>query len=93
YDIFTPMQLGQYVSTIANGGYRLRPHLVKEIRRGTTDPKKPGPVLTEMKPEVLNRVQIDPQWIKVVQEGMHLVTLPGGTASRTFKGLPFNVAA
>lgn len=93
YDIFTPMQLGQYVSTIANGGYRIRPHLVKEIRKGTTDPKKPGPVITEMKPDILNHVQIDSQWIKVVQEGMHMVTLPGGTASRTFAGLPFNVAA
>jgi cell division protein FtsI/penicillin-binding protein 2 len=93
YDLFTPMQLGQYVSTIANGGYRIRPHLVKEIRKGTTDLKKPGQTLTVMEPEFLNRVQIDPKWIKVVQEGMHLVTQPGGTASGTFRGLPFEVAA
>ncbi|MET3290410.1 UNVERIFIED_CONTAM: cell division protein FtsI/penicillin-binding protein 2 [Brevibacillus sp. OAP136] len=93
YDLFTPMQMGQYVSAIANGGYRIRPHLVKEIRKGTTDLKKPGQTLTIMETEVLNRVQIDPQWIKVVQEGMHMVTQPGGTASGTFRGLPFEVAA
>lgn len=93
YDLFTPMQLGQYVSTIANGGYRLRPHFVKEIRRGTNDPKQPGQTLTKIEPEVLNKVQIDPEWLKVVQEGMRMVTMPGGTASRTFVGLPFNVAA
>ncbi len=93
YDSFTPMQLGQYVSTIANGGYRIRPHFVKEIRKGTIDPKQPGQVLTVMEPEVLNRVQIDPQWIKVVQEGMRMVTMPGGTAYSSFHGLPFNVAA
>lgn len=93
YDSFTPMQMGQYVSTIANGGYRIRPHFVKEIRKGTIDPKQPGQVLTEVAPEVLNRPQIDPQWIKVVQEGMHMVTLPGGTAYSSFHGLPYNVAA
>jgi len=93
YDLFTPMQLGQYVSTIANGGYRLRPHFVKEIRRGTNDPKKPGQTLMKVEPEVLNKIQIDPEWIKVAQEGMRMVTMPGGTASRTFAGLPFNVAA
>lgn len=93
YDLFTPMQLGQYVSTIANGGYRIRPHLVKEIRKGTTDLKKPGQTLSVMETEVLNRVQIDPKLIKVAQEGMHLVTKQGGTASSTFRGLPFEVAA
>ncbi|KQL48809.1 penicillin-binding protein [Brevibacillus choshinensis] len=93
YDLFTPMQIAQYVSTIANGGYRIRPHLVKEIRRGTTDPKNPGQTLTLIEPQVLNRVNIDPKYIQVVREGMHLVTQPGGTVSRAFKGLPYNVAA
>ena len=93
YDNFTPMQLAQYVSTIANGGYRLRPHLVKEIRKGTTDPNQPGPVLTTIKPEVLNRIDIDPRWLKVAQEGMRMVTQPGGTAYYSFRGLPFTVAA
>lgn len=93
YDQYTPMQLGQYVSTIANGGYRIRPHFVKEIREGSNDPKKPGKTLTQFQPEVLNKIDIDPQWLKVVQEGMHMVTQPGGTASRTFAGLPFQVAA
>ncbi|USG64132.1 penicillin-binding transpeptidase domain-containing protein [Brevibacillus ruminantium] len=93
YDSYTPMQLGQYVSTIANGGYRMRPHLVKEIRSGTTDPKQAGKTLSVIEPQVLNRVDIDPKYIKVVQEGMRLVTQPGGTASRMFTGLPFTVAA
>ncbi|MFY0543449.1 peptidoglycan D,D-transpeptidase FtsI family protein [Brevibacillus sp. H7] len=93
YDLFTPIQIGQYISTIANGGYRIRPHLVKEIRRGSTDPKKPGQTLTVIEPEVLNRVDIDPKWIQVVKEGMRMVTQPGGTAVRAFQGLPFTVAA
>ncbi|WP_421616884.1 peptidoglycan D,D-transpeptidase FtsI family protein [Brevibacillus sp. TJ4] len=93
YDLFTPIQIGQYVSTIANGGYRVRPHLVKEIRRGTTNPQEPGQTLTVIEPQVLNRVTIDPKHIKVIQEGMYRVTQPGGTASRDFANLPFKVAA
>lgn len=93
YDLFTPIQIAQYVSTIANGGYRVRPHLVNEIRRGTTDPKQPGQTLTVIEPEVLNRVNVNPKYIQVVKEGMLAVTKPGGTAASTFKGLPFNVGA
>lgn len=93
YDIFTPIQLGQYVSTIANGGYRLRPHLVREIRSGNTDPLQSGKTLSVIEPEVLNRIDIDPKHLKVIQEGMRMVTQMGGTAYRTFSGLPFSVAA
>src|SRR5699024_5452810 len=32
YDTFTTLQLAQYVSTIANDGYRVRPHFLKEVR-------------------------------------------------------------
>ncbi|MGZ0052718.1 peptidoglycan D,D-transpeptidase FtsI family protein [Brevibacillus gelatini] len=92
YDLFTPMQIGQYVSAIANGGYRVRPHLVKEIRKGTTDPKQKGQTLAQIEPQVLNRVNIDPKYIQVVKEGMRMVTQPGGTVQR-FNGLPFTVAA
>ncbi|MBM7616638.1 cell division protein FtsI/penicillin-binding protein 2 [Weissella uvarum] len=31
YDTYTTMQLAQYVSTIANGGYRIQPHVVDTI--------------------------------------------------------------
>ncbi|KZE46834.1 penicillin-binding protein [Brevibacillus parabrevis] len=92
YDLFTPIQIGQYVSTIANGGYRVRPHLVKEIRKGTTDPKQKGQTLAQIEPQVLNRVNVDPKYIQVVKEGMRMVTQPGGTVQR-FNGLPFAVAA
>src|SRR5699024_3498961 len=42
YDTYTTMQLAQYVSTIAGDGYRVQPHLVKEIR--SPDPEDMGPV-------------------------------------------------
>ncbi|WP_201346803.1 penicillin-binding transpeptidase domain-containing protein, partial [Lactobacillus nasalidis] len=33
YDAYTPIQLVQYVSTIANGGYRMQPYVVQSIGR------------------------------------------------------------
>ena len=35
YDTYTPLQLAQYMSTIANGGYRMKPQIVQEIREQT----------------------------------------------------------
>ena len=31
FDTYTPIQLAQYASTVANGGKRVQPHLVKAI--------------------------------------------------------------
>ncbi|OEF98349.1 penicillin-binding protein 2 [Desulfuribacillus alkaliarsenatis] len=83
----TAMQLAQYTSTIANGGERLAPYLVKEV----TDNR--GRTLLERDKDVLNVVDIDPQHIRVMQEGMLMVTMPGGTAYNTFLGFPESVAA
>jgi cell division protein FtsI/penicillin-binding protein 2 len=33
YDTYTPIQLSQYINTIANGGKRLKPFLLKEVKR------------------------------------------------------------
>lgn len=32
YDEYTVLQLAQYMSTIANGGYRMKPYVVSQIR-------------------------------------------------------------
>ncbi|MZP14476.1 penicillin-binding protein 2, partial [Staphylococcus pseudintermedius] len=37
YDTYSPLQLSQYVSTIANNGYRIQPHIGKEIHKATSD--------------------------------------------------------
>ncbi|WP_053083676.1 peptidoglycan D,D-transpeptidase FtsI family protein [Rubeoparvulum massiliense] len=94
YNSYTPLQLAQYVSTIANDGYRVQPHVVKEIREGTLDDHAPARILTTMEPKVLNRVDIDDQYIKYIQEGMLWVTSQeGGTAYHYFSDLPVQVAA
>jgi len=69
YDTYTPLQLAQYVSTVANGGYRVQPRVVKEIRDPGEAGEKLGPLAQEMKPKVLNKVDATQSEIKQVQEG------------------------
>jgi cell division protein FtsI/penicillin-binding protein 2 len=86
--------LAQYVSTIANGGYRLRPHVLKAIESGGQSQGQPGQILSVTPTEVLNRVNVDPEYIQIAREGMHMVAEnPRGTAYNTFNGLPVDVAA
>ena len=94
YDTYTPMQLAQYVSTIANGGYRMQPHIVKEIRDPVNNNDELGPVVEENSPTVLDRINMKDEWIKRVQTGFKKVAMePGGTAYSTFGGKPYTVAA
>ncbi|WP_203361988.1 penicillin-binding protein 2 [Bacillus sp. REN10] len=93
YDTYTPLQLAQYVSTIANGGYRMRPHIVKEIREPAKETNKIGPVVKEIQPEVLNRIDVTPNELERVQQGFHMVMSgPQGTANNQFRGLPYDPA-
>ncbi|OZI13091.1 penicillin-binding protein [Bacillaceae bacterium SAS-127] len=93
FDTYTPLQLAQYVSTIANGGYRMRPYIVKEIREPAKETNKIGPIVKENQPEVLNRLDATPNEIQSVQEGFRLVMSGSrGTARRYFAGAPYSPA-
>lgn len=93
YDTYTTMQLAQYVSTIANGGYRVQPHIVKEIREPMIENNELGPVVETIGPTILNHVDLEQEWIDRVQEGFRKVMQEaGGTAARNFKGKPYNPA-
>ncbi|MFE8703169.1 peptidoglycan D,D-transpeptidase FtsI family protein [Cytobacillus sp. FJAT-54145] len=90
YDTYTPMQLAQYVSTIANGGYRIQPRMVKEIRAPLMDNDKLGPVIEEIQPTILNRINLEDGWIENVHEGFRQVMQhPEGTAYRKFGNAPY----
>src|SRR5699024_10044375 len=69
YDTYTPLQLAQYVSTIANDGYRTRPHFVKEIRDPIQSLTELGPVYKSTDTNYMNRVQMSDSEIARVQEG------------------------
>ncbi|RPF42841.1 peptidoglycan glycosyltransferase [Thermodesulfitimonas autotrophica] len=87
YNLYTPLQLVNYAATIANNGVRYRPYLVKKV----VGPG--GELIAAFGPEVAGRAKVKPETLKVIQEGMALVTKPGGTAYGAFYDLPVNVAA
>ncbi|ENH97481.1 penicillin-binding protein 2b [Gracilibacillus halophilus YIM-C55.5] len=89
YDTYTTLQLAQYVSTIANDGYRLKPRLVSEIREPSNDGL--GPIIEKNNPEVLNHVDMEQEYIDRVQEGFRRV-FTRGTASGAWAGFPYEVA-
>lgn len=73
YETYTPVQLLQYVSTIAMNGNRIKPHLLKEVRDYS------GEVLYKAPTEVLNIVDVKSENLKRVQEGFYAVMhMPGG---------------
>ncbi|PLS07240.1 peptidoglycan D,D-transpeptidase FtsI family protein [Neobacillus cucumis] len=93
YDTYSAMQLAQYVSTIANGGYRMQPHIVKQIREPARDDEKLGPILKEINPTVLNTIDVKKVWLSRVQLGFKKVMQePGGTAYKFFKGARYSPA-
>lgn len=92
YDTYTNMQLAQYVSTIANGGYRIKPHLVKELREPVMDDKQLGPVFQEIKPTVLNHIDAKEEWINQVKIGFREVMTTDGTGAGAFSGKPYTPA-
>jgi len=86
YNLYTPLQMANYIATIANGGTRYKPYLVDRI----VDFK--GKTVEQNKPEVVQKVSVSPQTLAYLREGMHLVTKPGGTAAGIFAGFPVDVA-
>lgn len=73
YETYTPIQLSQYVSTIANGGKRLQPHLLKEVHQ-STDNEELGDTIYTFETKVLNEVQTKEEYLSRVKEGFHAVT-------------------
>ncbi|CDQ39645.1 MULTISPECIES: peptidoglycan D,D-transpeptidase FtsI family protein [Virgibacillus] len=93
YDTYTTMQLAQYVSTIANDGYRVRPHFLKEIRNPGKSDEQLGNVYRSENTEVLNRVQMDQSYLERVQEGFRQVFQEqGGTGFRYYASKDYNPA-
>ncbi|MCC3356714.1 peptidoglycan D,D-transpeptidase FtsI family protein [Bacillus sp. REN16] len=93
YDTYTTLQLAQYVSTIANDGYRMQPKIVREIHQPTMEENELGPIQKPFEPTVLNKVEIDQKYFNRVQQGFKLVFQGGnGTARSAFAGKPYNAA-
>ena len=78
YETYTPIQLSQYITTIANGGERLAPHLLKEVH-ASSNTDEIGPLEQNVEKKVLNTIDTKPEYMARVKEGfIAVLNSPGG---------------
>lgn len=84
---FTPLQLANYVATLASGGTRYKVSIVDKVTSPT------GEIIQEFKPEVVDTIDIPTEYLQAVKEGMRMVnTYSGnGVAYQSFANFPINV--
>ncbi len=85
-NLITPIQLANYVATIANGGTLYQPHLLKYVKDSET-----GDVIKEQKPVVKSEIKLKPETVDVIKKGMRRVA-DEGTASSVFSDFFIEVA-
>ncbi len=78
----TPLQMAQFYCTWLNGGTKYAAHLIKEVRDSD------GNVVSTVEPKAMSQVELDPEVIRIVKEGMGKVTEEGGTAASVFRNYP-----
>ncbi len=82
---FTPLQVVNYISTLANGGTRYKLHLVDQCLDAD------GKVIEKVKPEVIEKTGVSAASLESVKEGMNAVN-ENGTAAGVFKGFQISAA-
>jgi penicillin-binding protein 2 len=85
-NLFTPLQLCNYVATIANGGTRYEAHLIKSIFSADN-----SMTILNKSPKVVCETGFSEENIKIVHEGMRLV-VTNGSCLNTFGKLDIAVA-
>ena len=87
HNMFTPIQIADYVATIANGGTLYKTSVLNYVTSYDY-----SDVLLRNEPQVRNVIDNSDGYINVLQEGMRAVAATG-TASGSFKDYPVSVAA
>ena len=78
YDTYTPIQLSQYISTLANGGTKYKPYLLKEVYVPPVNEKDVlGELIYAAEKEKMGEVDIDKKYIERVRLGFHQVITDG----------------
>ncbi|MBF0786774.1 penicillin-binding protein 2 [Streptococcus sp. 19428wC2_LYSM12] len=72
FDNYTPMQMAQYVATVANGGKRISPHLAEGIYANNAEGGL-GEVIETITGRDLNQVNISEEEMGLIQQGFYRV--------------------
>ena len=73
YDTYTPIQMMQYINTLANNGTKLKPYIVKYVKDNNNN------VIYENKVTETGKVNSKMEYINRTKEGLKTVLEPGGT--------------
>lgn len=82
-NLFTPIQLASYVSTLANGGTRYKAHFIDSIKSADY-----SETIFKSEPVVLNKINMSPESQAAVKRGMIML----GETYTPFRNLPYKVA-
>ena len=78
YDTYTPIQLSQYINTVANGGTRLKPYLLKEVYQpAVNDEDLFGDLIHASEKEILGTVDVEEKYMERVRLGFNQVITNG----------------
>jgi len=87
YTLVTPLQLAQATAILANNGVAMRPHLVSQIQNTQSGKNQ------IVAPFIQDKIELNPNNIAIVKQGMMDVTLPGGTAASVGANAGYAIAA
>ena len=79
YDTYTPIELFQYVNTIASLGERRKPLLMHSIRDNNS-------IIKENNYDIINNISLDEVYLKRLREAMHL-SITSGTSRNYIKDI------
>ncbi len=82
-NLFTPLQIANYVATLANGGTNYEVHLLKAVKSNAEDS-----IAMQNAPKIRNQISVKQENLQAVLAGMQLATSEG-TASAAFADFPF----
>lgn len=77
FDNYTPMQMAQYVATVANSGTRISPHIVEGIY-GNDAQGGLGDLLETISGKEMNQVNISSEEMALLRQGFYQVVNGGG---------------
>jgi len=75
FDLATPLQMANVAATIANGGDRMVPHVVKAVLDAQ------GKVVRQVQPQVAEHVPVDPQYLETVRQGERKGVITGSSVA------------
>lgn len=83
---YTPIQIANYIATIASGGKHYKTTLLKSVKSYDY-----SQTIKTDEPTLLNTVEISDKTLDLVKRGMNKVVSEDGTAARTFAGFEIKI--